>query len=127
MAKIFLDANYFIDITERNKDIDPKIFSNHILFISPLSLHILLYVSKRKMPDSKMSKLIELFSLVPFNNQISQKALSGPTSDFEDNVQLHSAIEMDCNYFLTEDRKIFTLGFFGKMQIIDRVALLGLK
>ena len=64
-----------------------------------------------------MSELMKFFTIISFNKIIVYKSLEGPTDDFEDNVQLHSAAEADCNVFLTSDKKIKELKFFGKVKI----------
>lgn len=42
-----------------------------------------------------------------------------PTSDLEDNIQLHSAAEADCDYFLTSDKKLLAMIYFGKTKIVS--------
>ena len=59
------------------------------------------------------------------NEKIVDAALTGPTVDFEDNVQLHSAAEEDCNLFLTSDKKILAMKFFGKVKIAGEISLDG--
>jgi predicted nucleic acid-binding protein len=117
MAKVFLDTNILIDLIEERKDLSGQFSHNENLFISPLSLHILLYVTKQNVPNEALSDLEEIFSLIPFDETICYKALVGPTNDFEDNVQLHSAAEADCDIFLTEDRKLLAMKFFGKVTL----------
>lgn len=116
MAKVFLDTNAFIDLVERNKKTLDDL-QGHQLCISSLSVHILLYVTKQKIPNKIMSELFKFFTIITFNKNIVYKSLEGPTNDFEDNVQLHSAAEADCNIFLTNDKKIKDLKFFGKVKI----------
>jgi|SRR3989344_1167622 len=119
MAKIFFDANYFIDTVQQRKDITLESFLMHQLFISPLSVHILAYTYKYKIPSEKLTKTLQgHFTIIPFDLEINQKALAGPTSDFEDNVQLHSAAEGECDVFLTDDKKLLSLKFFGKTQLL---------
>ena len=118
MAKVFLDANIFIDLVEQRSHVTSKDFKGHDLFISPLSVHILMYITKKKIPYSKLAELIRLFSVIPFDQAIIHKALQGPTKDFEDNIQLHSAALADCNLFLTHDKKLLRLSFFGKTQLV---------
>lgn len=48
------------------------------------------------------------------------KALEGPTVDFEDNTQLHSAAEAECDYFLTNDEKLLKMKFFGKTRLTNK-------
>lgn len=117
MAKIFLDTNVYIDIIKKRTDLELKDLQGHELFISPLSIHILAYTFKYKIPSHELDVNRELFNIVPFDTKIVENALIGPTNDFEDNVQLHSAAEADCNVFLTNDKKIKELKFFGTVKI----------
>lgn len=118
MAKIFLDANAFIDVIERGGKIRQEDLEGHRLVASPLSVHILTYLTKQTLPYQNLTKALTLFSLVPFETQICQRSLIGPTPDFEDNVQLHSAVQAECDIFLTNDKQLLKLKFFGKMQLV---------
>lgn len=117
MAKVFLDTNIYIDIIKKRTDRELEDFQGHDLFISSLSIHILTYIFKSKIPDPELDVKLESFNIVTLDAKIVEKALIGPTNDFEDNVQLHSAAESDCNIFLTNDKKIKELKFFGKVKI----------
>ena len=120
MAKIFLDTNYFIDSVHRKPEREIlESLENNIIHISPLSIQIYCYVFKIKTPDSRIIIQKEKFQIVEFSEDLLDRALQGPTSDFEDNVQLHSAAEAECDIFLTEDRKLLTMNFFGKVKIKD--------
>ena len=116
MAKIFLDANSFIDYIESRKDVNLNDLANNFIFISPLSIHIASYLYKYKMPEKRLEN-ISIFALIPFDPMISKQALLGPTKDFEDNVQLHSATEAKCDIFLTSDKDLLKMKFFGNMLI----------
>ena len=117
MAKIFLDANIFIDLVENRSQLSINDLDNHDIFISVLSLHILMYVAKRKIPYEKLTNTLDMFLIVDFDQVIYYKSLAGPTSDFEDNVQLHSAASAECDMFITGDKQLLNLKFFGKTQI----------
>lgn len=117
MARVFLDTNSYIDVTKRAKEKWESLKGN-LLFISPLSTHILFYIRKLKVPDQEVSELQEQFGIVPLTKYILDKALAGPTEDLEDNVQLHSAAEADCDVFLTDDKRLLALTFFGKTQLL---------
>jgi predicted nucleic acid-binding protein len=121
MAKVFLDTNIYIDILKKRSDRDLENFQGHELFISPLSIHILTYIFRYKIPDNELEVNSEVFNLVPFENTITENALIGPTSDFEDNVQLHSAAVAECDLFLTEDKKLLNMKFFGKVKIDTKI------
>ena len=120
MARVFLDANYFIDVIFR----DPTkggafAIGNHKLLISVLSIHIYCYSIKIKVPNKYIETQIAKFALIDMSEAIVNSALLGPTSDFEDNIQLHSAVEAECDYFLTSDKKLLAMKFFGKAKIVS--------
>jgi predicted nucleic acid-binding protein len=94
MAKIFLDANYFIDALHRKPEKEIlESLENNIVYISPLSIHIFSYIFKINMLDKNILAQIDKFQLVDLSDAIVTRALQGPTTDFEDNVQLHSAVD----------------------------------
>lgn len=118
MARVFLDTNIYVDLTKRAKEKWAHLHG-HLLFISPLSTHILFYVRKLTVPNQAIDELQEQFGIVTFTKFILDKALRGPTKDLEDNIQLHSAAIADCDLFLTFDKKLLNMKFFGKTQIIS--------
>lgn len=121
MAKIYLDANIVFDLIVR-KPVIGKSLIDHQLFCSPLSIHILFYGTNLKVPTPKVNRVIKKFHLVNLTKKIIDKALTNPTPDLEDNIQLHSAVEADCDYFLTNDKKLLRLGYFGKTRILNSLA-----
>ena len=118
MARVFLDTNFYIDITSREKGKFDTL-RGHLLFISPLSTHILFYTRKLKVPSQEVNELQEQLGVVPLTKYILEKSLDGPTVDLEDNIQLHSAAEAECDYFLTSDRGLLKTKFFGKAKIVQ--------
>ncbi len=119
MAKVFLDANIFIDLME---DRDPSL-ANRLdgseLLVSVLSIEIWAYIYKVPMPNSNLTDLSDTFNFIDYLSSTAKKSFLGPTSDFEDNVQLHSASDSGCTVFLTKDSKLLKLGYFGKVRICD--------
>ncbi len=124
MARIFLDANYLVGLANRAPEVDTEILDEHKGFISALSCHILFYINKIAVPDEKMNSFISDFNLVNLSQDILDKALQNPTADLEDNIQLHSAAEANCDFFLTFDQKLLKLKFFGKMELKSTLPLL---
>lgn len=118
MAKVYLDTNKVIDIAFRKPEIK-EMLSGHEVYISPLSLHILCYVEKIKIPNDKITQFENGFFIVDLTNKILKASLSSPTPDLEDNIQLHSAAEAECHYFLTRDKSLLKLAFFGKTRIVE--------
>jgi predicted nucleic acid-binding protein len=120
MAKIFLDTNYFIDALHRKPEKEIlESLENNSIYISPLSVHIYCYIFKINIKDTLISEYINKFELIDFSEDVVMRALIGPTSDFEDNVQLHSAANAQCDLFLTEDKKLLEMKFFGKVRVTN--------
>ena len=119
MASLFLDTNIFIDIGEsRESELHSRLDGNE-LFVSVLSIANWIYIYKHTVPSSKYSQLFEKFNLIDMTEDLVSKSLIGPTADFEDNVQLHSASEAECILFLTKDEELLKLGYFGNVRILD--------
>ncbi|MDP4011608.1 MAG: hypothetical protein Q8P72_05290 [Candidatus Roizmanbacteria bacterium] len=123
MADLYLDSNVFIDIQEGRKKISLDIFDNSTVYLAPLSLHMYFYIYKKKIPYDLFKELQELVILVDFTSEIAFKSLEGPTKDFEDNVQLHSAIDADCDIFYTRDGGLLKMGYFDNLEIKNPTVL----
>lgn len=115
--QIFLDANAFIDILESRGHLEIKDLAGNFLYLSALTLHIYFYTYKLKLPSNSLLLLKTQFTFVDLTSDIAQKALSGPTDDYEDNIQLHSAVNAKTDIFITRDKKLLSLGFFGMCRI----------
>ena len=119
MASVFLDANVLIDLAERKKIHNLEDLSGHVGYISPLSFHILAYAHKYKIPHRTLADLSKIFNLVNLTSEVFSLAVTGPTSDLEDNIQLHSAVRVNSDVFLTSDKKLLDMKFFGKMRMLS--------
>jgi len=119
MARVFLDTNIFIDAIEDRDGFLIGKLDQLSLYVSVLSISTWTYVYKHNVPNSKFESLFETYNFIDTTCEIAQKAAFGPTSDFEDNVQLHSASEADCDIFLTKDIELLKLGYFGKVRICE--------
>ncbi len=116
MKKFFLDTNILIDImTERDaktvslKKILPYMQHSQI-YLSSLSIHIAFYTLKIKPNSSIHNKILEiskLINIVPLSKDILTQALNSFTIDFEDTLQYFSALDQNCDYILTRDKKDF--------------------
>lgn len=118
MAKIYLDTNFFIDIAERDKD-KVNMLEGHWVYVSVLSFHVLAYVYKLKMPSQSLQEIFKQLNAIDLSGEALAKSFLGPTEDLEDNIQLHSAAAEDCGLFLTEDKELLQMKFFGKVEITD--------
>ena len=120
MANIFLDANYWIDAIYRKTTALPATTQN-TLYISPLSVQIFCYSYKISVPNTWINEVLNEVRIVDLRRNIFNKALLGPTSDLEDNIQLHSAVAADCDLFLTHVKKLVSLSYFGRMRIAEQI------
>ena len=118
MANIFIDSNFLFDVTERDVT-KRKMLDNNTVFVSALSYHILFYTYKYKVPQSQVSEYKSQFYIVDLSDKVLTDAMTGPSSDLEDNIQLHSAADIEADYFLTTDKRLLKLKYFGKMKIIE--------
>lgn len=64
-------------------------------------------------------KGLDRFNFIGLEKKVLKNSLEGPTLDLEDNIHLHSAAEAECDYFLTLDKKLLSMKFFGKTRIIS--------
>ena len=120
MANVFLDTNILIDITRgRNNNDLPQALDQYSIYVSPLSVHILYYSSKTRVPNAVTRHIIDEMKIVDLTKSILDKSLDGPTVDLEDNIQLHSAVEADCDFFITRDQQLLSYGYFGKTKITN--------
>lgn len=118
MARIFLDANIIFDlIHNRRSSRAYPLMKGYKPYISPLSIHILNYVYDQTMPQKNLARHLDDYILVPFSSDICHRALLGPTGDYEDNVQLHSALTAKCSKFYTRDKKLLWLGHYQDIII----------
>lgn len=120
MAKIFLDTNIFIDAIHRKPEHHIlESLEGHTALISPLSVHIYCYSFQVKILETRLHEQLIKFYLVDLDSNILNKSATGPTNDMEDNIQLHSAVDADCDYFLTNDKQLLKMGYFGKTRILN--------
>src|SRR3989338_316126 len=121
--KIFLDANKVIDLIEKRKDgFNSESISGYETCVSALSIQILCYIDKYKIPKKELTEAIEdYFDIVDLDRDILELALKGPTNDLEDNIQLHSASQSGCDILLTDDKKLLNMHYFGKVRIVSKL------
>jgi len=116
MKKVYLDTNILIDILlDRDLEhisinkITPFLKQSQV-YMSTLSVHITYYILKIK-PNTSMHKrsmaLINRINLVPLSQEIINQSLKNFSIDFEDTLQYYSALDQNCDYILTRDKKNF--------------------
>ena len=121
MAKIFIDTNILIDLITARSELNIEKIDFHDLYISALSIHIVAYVLKIQVPSEIFTHITNTTTTCDLSDKVCQLSAQGPTTDFEDNAQLHSAAITDCDYFLTNDKKLLNMIYFGKTKIIEKL------
>lgn len=121
MANIFLDTNQIFDLVVRKPELGQTLVE-HQVFYSPLSAHILCYTESVRIPSQGVIDILKKLVCIDLNSKILNQALLGPTTDLEDNIQLHSAVEADCDIFLTSDKKLLKTGYFGKVRLQSTIS-----
>lgn len=131
MKKVYLDANILIDILlDRDLEhisinkITPFLKQSQV-YISTLSVHITYYILKIK-PNTSVHRrtmaLINRINLVPLSKEIINQSLNNFSIDFEDTLQYYSALDQNCDYILTRNKKDFNKIkelIPSKIEIID--------
>ena len=131
MKKVYLDTNILIDILlDRDLEhisinkITPFLKQSQV-YMSTLSVHITYYILKIK-PNTSMHRrsmaLINRINLVPLSQEIINQSLNNFSIDFEDTLQYYSALDQNCDYILTRDKKNFNKIkelIPSKIEIID--------
>lgn len=121
MIRVYLDVNILIDIFGKREPKRERVFEDNKVIVSVLSVHILAYILKWKIPNKRMEKFVRSVKLIDFDARLVNDAAFGPTDDFEDNIQLHSAVAGDCDVFLTADKRLLKMKYFGRMRVSDRI------
>ena len=89
------------------------------VYISVLSVHITCYVHKIKLPDSHLENHLTFFKILPITTAIIQNSLSELTTDYEDNIQINSALSNNIKTFVTFDKELLKMKSYRGMKIVE--------
>jgi len=101
-------------------------------YISVQSLtNVAYYYTKHGVTDPNrfllpMRAILSYVNLRTISEQNAYNAMAGTFSDFEDELQLQCAIDSDCAYFITGDRKVIDSQPFKLIKAIHPVEFLTL-
>ena len=123
MPKIFLDACIFIDIISNRQAFDLTALEGNRPAISALTIHIAHYVAKATCPDQAIINLASKLIITSIPLSLAHRAMFDPTTDYEDNLQLLSALEAQCDLFITDDKTLLKLKKIKGLQIIHPTEL----
>lgn len=117
--KLFIDTNVMLDLLGEREP-----FYNSIakiatiadrgkvkLIVSALSYSTVFYLLSKfednEVVKEKLRKFKVISETIDLTDRIIDKGLSSKFSDFEDPLQYHCALEMDCNLLITRNVKDF--------------------
>ena len=119
MDRLFLDTNIVLDLLgEREPFYEPaaKIATladkgKVSLIVSALSYSTVFYVLSKFEDKEAVKEKLRKFKVITetsdLTDRILNKGLSSKFTDFEDALQYHCAIKLDCNILITRNEKVF--------------------
>lgn len=119
MKKIFIDTNILLDVAMHRND-----FLEHSAavwadcesrrvqgYVSAISLNNMHYVLKKHVDPATALEdvrlVLNIFSIVPLDGSVLRLAADLPHKDFEDAIQIFSAIQAKADFIVTRDRQHF--------------------
>jgi len=119
MDKLFLDTNVVIDLLGEREPFynsAAKIATladktKAKLFVSALTYSTVFYILSKFEGTEEVKDKLRKFKVIAetsdLTDKIINKGLSSKFTDFEDALQYHCAIKMDCNILITRNEKDF--------------------
>jgi predicted nucleic acid-binding protein len=96
-------------------------------WVAPHSLTTLFYlIAKYRSPDRArvaISELLTFLSVAPIDQTVIEKALNLPYDDFEDAVQMASAVGAGADYVVTRDATGYRVGPLPALEPAEMLAL----
>ncbi len=127
--KVFVDANILVSVLNKEYPLftySARILSlsgnnNFEIYTSPTCLAIAFYFAEKKHNTKpareKIALLCKHIFISPATEDVVEKTLANKkVNDFEDGLEYYSAIESNCNFFVTEDVKDF---YFSTIPVLN--------
>ena len=137
--KLFFDTNVLLDVVLRREEFLAASASAWALcetgaaegFVSAVSLNNVHYVAAkfigRENALAAVRLILGVFSVVPLDDAILREAADVPHKDFEDDVQLASALRCGASCILSRDREHYPPGVLPVLSPRDFLASLPAK
>ncbi len=115
---ILIDANVFMDLLEERDGLEASAQAIELVrekkvrgCVSALTIPILWFLNEKRFSEEiakKMSRTVTKgFLVVPLDSNIISKAFESKMADFEDAIQLNSAIKSKCEFIITRNKRDF--------------------
>ena len=117
--KVFLDTDVLLDVLARREPhsiaastvwsrVEARVLEGYISAVSFNNAHyVLRRASGRHAAQEALKLLRDVFTLVPFDEQILHRAIDSDSSDFEDAIQFFSALRVGADCLLTRNIRHF--------------------
>ena len=123
--RVFLDTNVILDLIQRRVGYDDAALimqksenGEYSLFTSSLSMVNIVYILRKYYRGESLYHLLEelgdIIGVITVSSEAYHKALQSRALDFEDAIQLFSAIESDMDCIVTRNAQDF---IFDKLPI----------
>ena len=123
--RVFLDTNVILDLIQRRVGYDDAALimqksenGEYSLFTSSLSMVNIAYILRKYYRSESLYHLLEelgdIIDVITVSSEAYHKALQSRALDFEDAIQLFSAIESDMDCIVTRNAQDF---IFDKLPI----------
>ena len=123
MKRVFLDTNILLDVTMHREEFLPD--AVHIWndcetgkalgLVSAISLNNVHYIMRKRLPSVSalecIRHILNIFTVVPLDTSILRMAVDFPQKDFEDAIQLFSALQAKADCIVTRDRAHFSADY----------------
>ena len=121
--RVFIDTNVIIDLIQRRVGYDDAALilqkaenGEYSLFTSSLSMVNVAYILRKYYRGESLYHLLEelgeIIDVITVSSEAYHQALQSRASDFEDAIQLFSAIEGDMDCIVTRNAQDFLSGKF---------------
>jgi predicted nucleic acid-binding protein len=134
--RVLVDLNLILDVLQQREPF--YLLSAGVLasaetgliegYVAAHTLTTLFYlIAKDQSPETarvSLTELLQFLRVAPINQGIVEKALTLPYKDFEDAVQMMSAVQVGAKYLVTRDVRDYKAGPLAVLQPAELLALL---
>ena len=118
MKKVFLETNVIIDVIQKRQGyenasqiLQMSLDGSILLMTTTLSMVNISYILRKVYKGDHLYRLLstlgDFFQIIPVSTNAYQQALLSKADDFEDAVQLFSALEANCDCIVSRNVKDF--------------------
>ena len=133
---VFIDINVILDVLQRREPFYEA--SAHVLagvetgefegFIAAHSITTLFYLIQKDQSSAQarasITSLLQILKIAPVNQSTIDRALNLEYSDFEDAVQMISALECKADYLITRNTADYTPPLLPVVQPVDFLGII---